>query len=136
MKTILDGRTIKALLVGKWDGRAEGALYFVTDNGVVLWRVDGDCCSESWFADITGVHNLLGWEILSIHEVEMPAVVDGRTRQEVDRVYGYRITTDGGLADIVFRNSSNGYYGGDMAESEYVSSLPDGLKEISQDWSA
>jgi hypothetical protein len=46
---------------------------------------------------------------------ELPAAdapEDGRTRQEFDAIYGVKLTTSQGAPTFVFRNSSNGYYGG------------------------
>lgn len=83
------------------------------------YRTDADCCSETWFADILGVDALLGATVLQI--VEMPwdmfdnyNINDGRCRQVEDAVYGYKLRTNRGYADIIFRNSSNGYYGGSI----------------------
>lgn len=41
-------------------------------------------------------------------------IEDGRTRQEYDQSYGFEITTSRGVTSVVFRNSSNGYYGGEL----------------------
>lgn len=65
----------------------------------------------------------------------MADIDDGRSRQEVDSLYGQKITTDKGYADIVYRNSSNEYYGGDCNyEPNFKRS--DNLTEISKDWFA
>lgn len=62
---------------------------------------------------MSGLENLLGQTIRAIREnAEAEAPEDGKGRQEVDVLYSYTIETDKGLADIEFRNSSNGYYGG------------------------
>jgi hypothetical protein len=132
MKTLLQGKTIKAVFVS--DG--ESTLRFeCSDGSSVLWKTDGDCCSESWFADITGFAALAGGTVAGVDRVEMPEPADGRSRQEVDSAYGYTVTTEKGQASIVFRNSSNGYYGGDMKE---MTEEPQGCKwsEITDDWSA
>lgn len=42
------------LVFGVFVGPKESAIYFNTDAGVLMWGVDSDCCSETWFADITG----------------------------------------------------------------------------------
>jgi hypothetical protein len=98
---------------------------------------EGDYCSESWFADLVGVHNVIGREVISVETIPLPEwvnVEDGRTRQEYDEAYGLRISTDGGTCDVIYRNSSNGYYGGWCGE--YVSrGLPTGCKEITEDLS-
>ncbi len=47
---------------------------------------------------------------------------------------GYKLTTDKGYADIVFRNSSNGYYGGSIELLKRE--LPEGMAAIDDDWHA
>ena len=114
----------------------QSILSFDTDQGEVTYQAWGDCCSESWFADITGVSALLGATVAGVEEVSLDGynVNDGRCRQEEDSAYGYKITTDKGYADIVFRNSSNGYYGGDIG---LIDNRPqNGMKAITDDWHA
>lgn len=86
------------------------ALIFETENGFYVYVTYGDCCSESWFQDITGISSLINAIVLEVNEISL-GEVDG-TRQDVDQIYGVKIKTDKGWTDIVFRNSSNGYYGG------------------------
>jgi hypothetical protein len=45
-----------------------------------------------------------------------------------------KLRTDKGLADIVFRNSSNGYYGGSI--ELLLRELPVGMTVIEDDWHA
>jgi hypothetical protein len=114
----------------------QSILSFDTDQGQVNYEAYGECCSESWFADITGVSALLGGTVATVEEVSMDGynVEDGRGRQYEDAAYGYKLTTDRGYADIVFRNSSNGYYGGNL--EDYKNALPDGMTAIADDWHA
>lgn len=127
----LVGKKINGLFVNS----DQSLLVFDTDGGDVAYRTWGDCCSETWFADIVGVPALLGGIVASADDVEMADVEDGRTRQEYDHLYGVKIKTDKGYADIVYRNSSNGYYGGSI---DHVSlpSRPDDLAAIADDWQA
>ena len=127
----LVGKTIVGLRVG----RGEEVLTFDHPDGTsTSYETDGDCCSETWFADITGVNVLLDHTVLSAESVEMDEVLDGRCRQESDIFYGEKLTTDKGIVDIVYRNSSNGFYGGDIYL--YTGKLPDDMKPITDDWSA
>lgn len=109
MEKSLLGRTVRALEVSE-DG--ERALRFRCEDGDVVWGTDGDCCSESWWADGFQLGALRGGTVVEVVSLDMPDPDDGRTRQEYDSVYGYEITTDQGVATLAFRNSSNGYYGG------------------------
>ena len=114
----------------------QSVLAFDTDQGVIAYDALGDCCSETWFADITGVSALLGGTVQTADEVSMDGytVEDGRTRQDFDAAYGVKITTDKGYSDIVFRNSSNGYYGGSIRPLRRE--MPDGMTAITDDWHA
>jgi hypothetical protein len=114
----------------------QSVLAFDTDQGTVAYGAWGDCCSETWFADITGVSALLGGTVQTADEVSMEGynVEDGRTRQEYDEAYGVKLTTDKGYADIVFRNSSNGYYGGSIELLKR--DLPEDMTAITDDWHA
>lgn len=124
----LKERVVKEIFVSA----GEGEIRIVTDDGIMGAHAVGDCCSESWFADFTGVDALLNHRVLEVDIVDMEEVSDGRTRQEVDQIYGYKFKTEAGYADLVFRNSSNGYYGGwveaGMAEGATT--------PITEDWSA
>jgi hypothetical protein len=124
----LEGKTITGIFIGDRTGTIDNPrehepnigefIKFTTDAGDVMFRLDGDCCSESWFSDITGYDALVGATVTLVEPVEFSEeeqkkqIEDGRCRQDVDEIYGYKITTDKGRADIWFRNSSNGYYGG------------------------
>lgn len=131
MKELI-GKKISGLRINE----DQSILVFDTDQGTVGYETYGDCCSESWFADITGVSAMLGGTVQTVEEVSMDGynVEDGRTRQEYDEAYGYKLTTDKGYADIVFRNSSNGYYGGSI--DPLRGEPPEGMTTIEDDWHA
>jgi len=116
----------------------EEHLQFETDKGIITFETDSDCCSETWFADIVGVANLLGQEVIAVEYVELDNynVEDGRCRQEGDSVYCERLTTTKGTCDIIYRNSSNGYYGGDYSLEKNITELLPNTKEILEDWQA
>ena len=124
MKELL-GKVIKGLYVNE----DQSMLKFDTDQGDMIYLAEGDCCSETWFADI-----MFGWKffnstVVSVTEIDVPDWVnklvtnDKRTRQEYDLVYGYQIVVsaesrsayesdNSKSCDVIFRNSSNGYYYG------------------------
>ena len=130
MKELI-GKTITALRVNE----DQSILAFDHPDGTsTSYQTDGDCCSETWFADITGVAALIGATVAEAIEVEMEAVDDGRTRQEEDCFYGVKLRTDKGMADIVYRNSSNGYYGGEIHLCQQT--LPENMTSITDDWRA
>lgn len=123
----LEGKTIIGLRIGA----DESLLVFDTPEGHIAYAARGDCCSESWFADINGISALIGGTVQSAETIPLDNynVDDGRTRQEYDEAYGWKLTTNRGYVDIVMRNSSNGYYGGWI--SLYENDLPEGLRDIS-----
>lgn len=132
MKEII-GKKIDKIEVDAGD---QETLVFTVGDEKLIYQGYGDCCSETWFADITGVSALIGGTVTSVETVQMAEVEDGRTRQEHDEIYGYKIKTDKGYADIAYRNSSNGYYGGscdyipglDVSQHKFI--------EITDDWAA
>lgn len=129
----LVGHTIASVDVS----RGEGLMRFVHDGGQMVLDTYGDCCSETWFADLTGFDALIGSPVISAEEIELsgPSEPDGRSRQDCDDFYGIVITTAKGRCDIVYRNSSNGYYGGGCS---FGYELPPGMvmTPITDDWSA
>jgi len=94
------------------DSEEQRYLKIITGRNVFVFEAVGDCCSESWFADLTGIQSLIGSTITRIEEVRLDEVDNSRTRQDVDEGYSIKIKSTGGYAEIVYRNSSNGYYGG------------------------
>lgn len=121
---------------------------FNTETGWIRYEALADCCSESWFADIIGIDALIGNIVtftrpLAMIEMEQNARLqqvmdpcDGRTRQEVDEVYAYAIETPMGVTTLAFRNSSNGYYGGELSEAEFSPDIFEPARYITEDWSA
>lgn len=101
-------------------------LRFDTDSGPIVFRVEGECCSSSYFYDFYGVKNLLKngpvtevkgvlLDELKVRSLEGSGDVGG----DLVQVYGYQITTVseewGEMTSVFsFRNYSNGYYGGSI----------------------
>jgi hypothetical protein len=112
-------------------------LIITTDKNILGIDTYGDCCSETWFSDILGVKFLINATVSLVESVSMDGynVDDGRCKQLIDEVYGYKITTNKGNADIIFRNSSNGYYGGGLCWiSEEYKKDDSKFIEITNDW--
>lgn len=118
----LVGRTIKKIFMN------EDYLKFETDLGNIAFRVDGDCCSSSYFHDFIGVKKLLaGNPVVSVKSVSLTEndskVHVNRNDYEEIECYGYQIVTeDPQLGEVTsvfsFRNSSNGYYGGSLENAD------------------
>jgi hypothetical protein len=132
----------------------------VENEEPIVYLAEGDCCSESWFAEVLGAYGALSNKFLvkDVQHMKMPlwAVkhvnTDGKCRQDFDEVYGYKLSVDvlttrynrmlntyldfsgNGTVEIIYRNSSNGYYGGwcelcdNPEDQEWI--------KITEDWSA
>jgi len=117
----LVGKKVKRIFMN------EDYLKFETDSGNVVFGVEGDCCSHSYFHDFIGVSKLLeNGKIISVKEIRLS--LSEEEQKEVDEyedinVYGFEIVTEhstfGEQTSVFsFRNSSNGYYGGSLEYSE------------------
>lgn len=128
----LNGKIIEKIFI---DNEDQSYLQFKTDDGNVCFRADSDCCSESYFSDVNRLKNFIGEKINKVEEVELMAeeYQENESRQEVDKIYGYKIHTDKGIGLIIMRNSSNGFYGG---ECSFVSIIPEEIDmvEITTDY--
>lgn len=132
----LKGKTVYELLVCE----GQTGLAFRTDGGLLEYQTESDENAEVWFSDITGVSALLGAKVLEVEMREMPdAPYDDRTRVYVEDFFGIKLTTTKGYVDIVFRTSSNGYYGGQLGEVAYPSEqymFKCGYVPVTDDWKA
>ena len=104
-------------------------LLFDTDAGFFVYEVEGDCCSSSWYSDLLNVEVLLGERMLSVAADGLP---DGYAMPEDDeesgsyfQVYGYTLKTQYGACNIIFRNESNGYYGGNVMAPRFYERADD-----------
>lgn len=101
----------------------EQYLAFKTDKGDVVFTVEGDCCSSSYFHDFIGLDKVKNnGPVVSAKEVNL-LDSDPRCKEEGHedclRCYGFEIVTEdpkfGEVTTVFsFRNDSNGYYGGWM----------------------
>ena len=100
-------------------------IIFITHCCKIAYEACTQCCDESWFNHLSGVNVLIGNLVSGVEEIQK--VEHPPTRQYVDWVYGYRITTPKGVATLELRNSSNGFYDGSVRvcnPSEIKVSLP------------
>ena len=59
---------------------------------------------------------------------------DGLCTQEYDQAYGYCFLTEAGVCEVVYRNSSNGYYGGYLTVSQDEPTQK--VEPLTEDWEA
>lgn len=100
----------------------------------IAFDAEGDCCSNSWFNNITGIANLLGEEVVEVESKAEPSESKPNTTdhgEEEMSYYGVTLKTKKGFCDIEFRNSSNGYYGGYLTLNEGPT---DDFKPVTEDF--
>ncbi len=145
MKELKD-KIIKSV---KISGEYQDRIIIDTDNGKFTYITYGDCCSETYFSEVWNVKNMIGKKITEVEDLEL---VEGdaplrKSRQEVDSIYGIRLKSKNddyydtsNNMTIIFRNSSNGYYGGniDIGINEDDESKLERLEDISglDNWTA
>lgn len=109
-ENVLVGKTLQAMKIAD----DKKAILFVTDDGEVIAKADGDCCSSTWIEHIE--FPALGFpaKVIAVDDLDMP---DHGSPDEYSEIayYGCKITTDKGEIVIDYRNESNGYYGGNLA---------------------
>lgn len=108
--TVMVGRKVVGIDVAAND---EAIRFRFEEGEPHVWAVEGDCCSHSYWHEAFALNQLRGGTVANVIVVddELPEADDADS-YECLQVYGYRIVTDIGAATLVFRNSSNGYYGG------------------------
>lgn len=109
MANPLEGKTITDVKIAE----DQQAIMFITPDGPVIARADGDCCSYSWVEHIEMPALGLPAKVTSVEDLDMPREPEDDDGEFI-QFYGCKITTDKGEIVIDYRNSSNGYYGGDL----------------------
>lgn len=98
-----------------------GKITFVYEGGGERsFGVDGDCCSRSWIEHLELPTDVVGATLLSVED-SAPIVSDHPKHDEENggdciAVYNTCFRTDRGDIVLEYRNSSNGYYGGNLVD--------------------
>jgi hypothetical protein len=109
-KNPLIGKTIAAVFLA---ANGEAIRFDLVGDESITVYADGDCCSHSWIENVDGVEQMIGSPVVAVEDVMMPDLGSPDEWEEIV-YYGCRITTGIGFATIDYRNSSNGYYGGNL----------------------
>lgn len=114
-ENILVGKTISAVKIAE----DKKAILFETEEGPVVARADGDCCSSTWIEHVE--LPALGFPVvvLAVEDIDLPlpTLTEEQTAEKESgelKFYGCKISTARGDIVIDYRNSSNGYYGGSL----------------------
>lgn len=110
MSKFIVGKTVQQVKIAD----DKKALLFVCDDGEHIVKIDGDCCSDSWIEHVELPALGFPAEVLSVSNLDLPGSCENHSDYECLAVYGCKISTDKGDMVIDYRNSSNGYYGGDI----------------------
>lgn len=107
----LEGKTITTVDIAK-DRMA--IRFSVQEGDPIIARADADCCSHTWIEYIEQPAMGFPCLVLSVEDLDLPGSDDNHPEHECLQVYGLKISTDRGDIVVDYRNSSNGYYGGNL----------------------
>jgi len=110
-QSILVGKTLNNIKIAD-DSKA---ILFQITSGDVIAKTDGDCCSSTWVENIEVTIKKFPAQVLSVEYLDLPGSLRDDENYECLQVYGCKIETDQGTIIIDYRNSSNGYYGGNLS---------------------
>lgn len=106
----LIGKTIVGMMIRD----DKEALLLQTAAGGLVIGMDADCCSHTWIESVSTP--ALGYpaKIIDARDLELNKPDSNDGDYDVVRYYGAIIVTDRGDIVLDYRNSSNGYYGGNI----------------------
>jgi hypothetical protein len=87
----------------------------ILEGESIVAKTDGDCCSYTWIEHVELPAKGFPAKVLSVEALDLPGSVDNSEDYECLQVYGLKIITESGDFVIDYRNSSNGYYGGNLS---------------------
>lgn len=125
-------------LVGKTLAKVElasdkKAIRFTVDGETVVAKCDADCCSDTWIESVEMPAGGLPAKIIGIGDLDLPPAAE--SGGDVVEFYGLKLITDKGDLVLDYRNSSNGYYGGNLSwPGEYFYGGVYGQNDSNEDW--
>lgn len=112
MTHCLEGKMIVALEIAS-DNKA--MRFLINGGDPIVAKADGDCCSSTWIEHVDLPARGFPANVLKVEPLELPGSTTNEDDGDCLQVYGIQIVTDKGEIVIDFRNSSNGYYGGNLS---------------------
>ena len=124
----LVGKTIVAVFRS-----SEDTIIFKDSIGALHeYTVDGDCCSTSWWLMGMNVQSLIGKTITSVLHDSRSFEFGTRQERDISDVFALNVETYNAYTIFEHRNSSNGYYSGDVSyRSPAV--LPEDAVQVTED---
>lgn len=115
---VLIGKTIKDIWID-----SEGEYIVFEGDRPYFFFVEGGCCSSTWIHEINGRDALHEAEInnVEVKGIDLPGDIYDRDECEVLESYCLTLITKKGHCDIIYRNESNGYYGGYLTYLDFGS---------------
>ena len=119
LKGQLVGKQIREVFIaiqhsyGEEDNAFRDLIKFVPYVGdSVVYVAFGDCCSITWISDVLGISSLIGGHVRDVRGDDSEQI----TEEDYDTIahYSYQILTDKGECSLLYKNMSNGYYGGSL----------------------
>lgn len=103
-----------------WLAEDREAIKFDLASGKeVIVQCDAECCSHTWIEDLINPEAAIGSPVTIVGDLELPEHLCQPTKTDNDedamQYYGFFIETVKGRFTLVYRNSSNGYYGGSLS---------------------
>lgn len=106
----LIGKTITAVYLA---ADKEAVRFDIEGGDPIVARCEAECCSSTWVENTENHRALIGSPVIEADDIDMPD--HGSPSEDgVIAYYGFKISTMKGTCVIDYRNSSNGYYGGDL----------------------
>jgi hypothetical protein len=117
MSNILIGKTIEAVYLADDQQAIKFTVKDPTSDVLVdiVANADGDCCSHTWIENVENPEAIIGSPVLEAGSVDIGRADEGEHGYDVIAFYGFNISTVKGTCKIDYRNSSNGYYGGNLS---------------------
>ena len=109
------GRVVASVRVDSTKTEKDTFTMTFAEGDSLICGVEGDCCSNSWIEHMEAPKDLAGAVVLAVEE---SAVVSNTVEDDSDdaliQVYQTHFRTTRGDVSLEYRNSSNGYYGGNL----------------------
>lgn len=127
----LTGKTVEKVFINS----EKNFMRLQYDKGYIDITAEGDCCSYSWIEHVENIWALINATIISVEDIDMPDLGD-MDEHEYVQYYGLKIITTKGAIQFDYRNSSNGYYGGNLGitENEYQHVPQTDFTEVTEDF--
>lgn len=107
------GKTIESV----WKDREfqpERLMFVFTDGTKAYLQTYGDCCSSTWIENVDNLGFKGKFVNLTDDGAAQTDPIDDQEKCEYIQFYGCTFFTEHGRLVIDYRNSSNGYYGGNL----------------------